>query len=317
MKRWSIILFISIIVLTACSKKQEIVQGYVEGNLIYQSSSQSGILTALKVQRGQSVQAGDELFALDPYPQVFQLAQAQAELASAQATLQNMERGLRPDEIKEIEADIVSTKAAIQYYQKEVKRYQDLSQQDYVPKSAYDEKNYQYHQNKAQLDRLQASLSLGRLGEREYAIKAQKQNVLSNEKEVAIMQWNASQKTVFSAGTGIVFDTYYKPGEWVAVGQPVVSLQMPENMYIIFFVSETSLARLHVGDLVSFSCDSFESSSTAKINYIASEAEYTPPVIYSELMREKLVYEVRASLKKEEALKFHPGQPIDVALNGK
>jgi len=317
MKKRCFMLLAPVFFFSGCSSDETVVQGYIEGDLIYQSSSQSGTLQTLAIHRGQAVKTGDLLFTLDPYPESLQFEQAQAELASAEATLHDMELGLRPDEIKEIEADIASTKAAINYYQKEVKRYQSLSQLNYAPKSAYDEKYYQYHQNKAQLERLQASLDLGHLGNREYVIAAQKETIQATEKNVASMQWNLSQKTVLSAGEGMIVDTYYKPGEWVNAGQAVTSLQTPENVYAIFFVGEVELAQLHIGDTVTVKRDNDQKALPATISYISSEAEYTPPVIYSESMRKKLVYEIRASFNKNVALEFHPGQPVDVRFHGK
>lgn len=316
MNKRYLLLLASLFFFSGCSSDETVVQGYIEGDLIYQSSSQSGTLQALAVHRGQTVKTGDLLFTLDPYPQSLQFEQAQAELASAEATLHDMELGLRPDEIKEIEADIASTKAAINYYQKEVKRYENLSQLNYAPKSAYDEKYYQYHQNKAQLERLQASLDLAHLGNREYVIAAQKELIEANQKNVASMGWNVSQKTISSAGDGIIVDTYYKPGEWVNAGQAVTSLQTPENVFIIFFVGEAQLAQVHIGDTVMVKRDNDQKSVPATVTYISSEAEYTPPVIYSESMRKKLVYEIRASFNNDIALQFHPGQPVDVTLHG-
>ena len=318
MKFFLTIVLSSACLLSACSNSSDnIVQGYVEGDLIYFSSSQSGALATLNINRGQNVNANELLFSLDSQPQSFQLAQANAELASEQATLKDLELGLRPDEIEEIEADIASTQAAITYFEKETKRYEDLSKLNYASKSAYDDKLYQYQQNVAQLKKLQASLRLGRIGDREYKIAAQKQKVTAAAANVESLQWNNTQKTVSTNIAGQIFDTYYKPGEWITAGQAVASLQTPENIYIIFFVGESQLGAVQIGSKVAFQCDDCKNPISATINYISSEAEYSPPVIYSENMREKLVYEVRAAIPKDIALQYHSGQPVDVALNGK
>ena len=318
MKKFLVAALISASLLASCSNDDNnVVQGYIAGDLIYEASSQSGILTRLDVQRGQAVKEGQTLFELDPAPQSYALTQANDELESAKATLQDMELGQRPDEIEEIENDIASTKAAIQYYQAEMSRYKQLSQQNYASKSSYDEKLYLYEQNTALLKKLEASLRLAKTGNRDNQIEAQKQTVLAATENVAIMQWNKAQKTVATSTAGLVFDTYYRRGEWIPAGQAVASIQTPENIYVVFFVSEAQLGKVQVGDTVAFQCDSCKSPTPATINYISSEAEYTPPVIYSESMREKLVYEVHAIMKKEVALQYHPGQPVDVALNGK
>jgi HlyD family secretion protein len=45
---------------------------------------------------------------------------------------------------------------------------------------------------------------------------------------------------------------------------------------------------------------------------VSPQAEYTPPVIYSEESRAKLVYLVEARPAPEQAVLFNPGQPIAV-----
>ena len=53
-------------------------------------------------------------------------------------------------------------------------------------------------------------------------------------------------------------------------------------------------------------------TSTATISFIAPQAEYTPPVIYSEASRAKLVYLVEARPPPQQAALINPGQPVTV-----
>jgi len=317
MKEFVTASLVCLLALSACSNSDDNrVQGYIEGELIYLSSSQSGALKRLDVQRGDRIKVEQALFQLDAQPESDTFVQAQAQLASDQATLQDMSLGQRPEEIEETKADIQSTQAAITYYAAQKHRYEQLAKLDYAAKADYDESIYQYEINTAALKRLQAELALGYQGQRQYQLEAQQQTVKAADAGVAIAQWHSAQKTVTSSASGVVFDTYYKLGEWVPAGQPVLSLQAPENIDVIFFVSETQLGHIHLGDTIAFACDACKSPAQATIDYISSSAEYTPPVIYSEDMRSKLVYEVRASIPNALALQYHPGQPVDVALNG-
>jgi HlyD family secretion protein len=318
MRRLLILQMISLLALTACSKNDEnIVQGYIEGELVYLSSSQAGSLAVLNAKRGDAVNAEKVLFQLNSQPETDELAQSAAMLANTQATLQDVSLGLRPEEMQEIEADIEATQAAITYYQAQMHRYEQLAKQDYAAKADYDQAIFQYNTNTATLKRLRAQLSLGAQGQRPYQIQAKNQTVQASSANVAVAQWKLAQKTVASGISGVVFDTYYKVGEWVDSGKPVLSVQAPQNIDLIFFVSEAQLGKIHVGDQVSFQCDACKNPTSAVINYIASSAEYTPPVIYSEDMRSKLVYEVRAHIADHVAMQYHPGQPVDVAINGK
>jgi HlyD family secretion protein len=110
-----------------------------------------------------------------------------------------------------------------------------------------------------------------------------------------------------------VSDTLFVQGDWVPSGAPVVSLLPPGNVKIRFFVPEPRLGAVAVGQKVSVGCDGC-APLTATISFIAPQAEYTPPVIYSKESRAKLVFLVEALPDAKDAAKLHPGQPVDVKL---
>jgi HlyD family secretion protein len=102
-------------------------------------------------------------------------------------------------------------------------------------------------------------------------------------------------------------------GEFAGPGQPVVSVLPPANVKIRFFIPEPALGRLHTGDKVTLACDGCAENLTGTVRFISAEAEYTPPVIYSEHEKAKLVYMAEAwPDATPEAL--HPGQPVRVKL---
>ena len=109
---------------------------------------------------------------------------------------------------------------------------------------------------------------------------------------------------------GIVADVLARPGETIPAGGAVVSLLPPENIFVRFFVPEPRLAEVHIGDRVALVCDNCPTDLTATISFISPQAEYTPPVIYSESTRAKLVYMVEARPSVEQAALINPGQPI-------
>jgi HlyD family secretion protein len=91
-----------------------------------------------------------------------------------------------------------------------------------------------------------------------------------------------------------------------------VSLLPPENIFVRFFVPEPRLAEVHIGDQVKLVCDNCPADLAATISFISPQAEYTPPVIYSESIRAKLVYMVEARPSPEQAALINPGQPVAV-----
>jgi len=121
-----------------------------------------------------------------------------------------------------------------------------------------------------------------------------------------------AQRRVSSPVAGRVADVLARPGETLIAGAPVVSLLPPENLFVRFFVPEAALATLHRGDTVALACDSCAPGLRATISFIAPQAEYTPPVIYSEESRAKLVYLIEARPAPSDAARLNPGQPVTV-----
>ena len=129
---------------------------------------------------------------------------------------------------------------------------------------------------------------------------------------LAQAEWNLSQKQQLAPQAGLVFDTLYRQGEWVEAGHPVVELLPPEDIEVRAFVPETEIGAIHPGDQARVYVDGVKEPFAGKLAYIFPQAEYTPPVIYSEETRSKLVYMVEVTFDPAIAANLHPGQPVDV-----
>jgi HlyD family secretion protein len=133
-----------------------------------------------------------------------------------------------------------------------------------------------------------------------------------DSQRVAQAEWNFTQKAQAAPQAGLVFDTLYREGEWVDAGHPVVVLLPPQNIEVRAFVPETQIGTIYPGDKVSVFVDGVSTPFSGTLRYIFPQAEYTPPVIYSEESRGKLVFMVEVDFDPETAAKLHPGQPVDV-----
>jgi HlyD family secretion protein len=125
-------------------------------------------------------------------------------------------------------------------------------------------------------------------------------------------QWRLDQRSVVAPVGGRVADVLARSGETMTAGEPVVSLLPPQNIFVRFFVPEANLASLHRGDRVEFTCDGCPAGLAGTISYISPTAEYTPPLIYSETTKAKLVYRIEVRPPPEQAVLLNPGQPIEV-----
>jgi HlyD family secretion protein len=125
-------------------------------------------------------------------------------------------------------------------------------------------------------------------------------------------QTRLARRNAYTPSDSTVEQIYYRPGETVPGGRPVVALLPPGNLKIRFFASQAILPTIKFGDIVDVSCDGCEKGLTAKVSFIARSAEYTPPVIYSQEERAKLVFLIEA--RPELPDKFRVGQPVTVTL---
>jgi HlyD family secretion protein len=132
------------------------------------------------------------------------------------------------------------------------------------------------------------------------------------EARLASAQTRLARRKALSPVTGAVQQIYYRPGELVPAGRPVVSLLPPGNIKVRFFVSETMLPKIALGQAVTVHCDGCKADVPARVTFISRTAEFTPPVIYSLEERAKLVFLIEARSDTPGDLRV--GQPVDVRL---
>ena len=135
------------------------------------------------------------------------------------------------------------------------------------------------------------------------------------EARVNTSQTRLMRRSGFAPVSGSIQQIYFREGEMVPAQRPVLSIMPPGNMKVRFFVPETDLPKLALGDEVRVTCDNCAGDLAARIYFLATQAEYTPPVIYSLDERNKLVYLVQARPNKPEGLRV--GQPVSVFLKAK
>jgi HlyD family secretion protein len=303
-----------LLLLTSCSHHSAHYLGYVEGRYVYLSSAVSGNLIQLAVHKGETVQANQVAFQLDPQPELSQLNTAKAQLTQAQQELENIKSGERSTIIARLEAQISQAQANVIFSKKMFERNGELVKTGAVGKAVFDESRARFEADQQKLNEAQANLREARLGGRTNLIAAQAARVEAAKYQVEQYEWMLAQKTVKIPVDGFVQDTLFRQNEFVPAGKPVISFLPPDNRILIFFVPENILSRLKLGAEISFTCDGCKKNIPATINYISSQAEYTPPVIYSENTRDKLVYWIEAKIDPSVVKSMHPGEPVQVSI---
>ena len=286
--------------------------GYAEGDYVYVSSALGGTLSQLNVRAGDQVTQGMALFALEAENELAARQEADARLARTEAQLANANKGKRQDEIAVIEAQIDQARAQARLNAAALAREEKLVQQGFVSAAHRDELRAAQAQSSAHLDELLAQLKVARLPARVDERAAAAADREAARQSVRQLAWREAQKSRSAPASGVVSDTFFRVGEWVQAGQPVLALLPPGNIKARFFVPEGVVGQLRTGAAVTLVCDGCPAPIPARISFIANRAEYTPPVIYSNAQRAKLVFMVEARPSPADAVKLKPGQPLEV-----
>lgn len=276
-KRTNLLLTVATtLLITGCGKGRSDFSGYIDTDMTYLSSSYSGRLQKLDVQRGSLVEASQILFQVDPTYESLTAAIDQSNVAALLS------------ELAQVKDQIIYAKQRLSREQK--MRKTEASSKDDVELA---QKNLDVLNN--QLKSLEARIA---------ASKGTTERTL----------WQKAQKYGVAESSGLVFDTFMMPGEYVQAGQPVVALITPESLKVTFFVNEPELAALKLGQKVNISSDGMTKPLRGTIDFISNRAEYTPPVIFSREERSKLVFKVVARPESPDLQSVHLGQPVTVSI---
>ena len=287
--------------------------GYVEGEFVRVAAPLSGTLLELAVQRGTQVAKDAPLFTLESEQERAARAESEARVRQAQATLANLEKARRPPEIAAARAQLAQAQASLRQSEADLARTQKLVADKFLPPQQRDQALAARDRDRGRVAELSQQLQVANLPARVDEIAAATADVKAASDALAQAQWRLEQKSQTAPAAGLVADTLYRAGEWVAAGAPVVSLLPPANVKLRFYVPETVVGSLRIGDAVTVRCDGCGADIPAKVRFIATQAEFTPPVIYSRENRANLVFLVEAWPDTPNPA-LHPGLPVEVAL---
>jgi HlyD family secretion protein len=288
-------------------------QGYAEADFVKVGPTQQGLLTAVAVARGDAVHAGDLLFTQDEVDDRAARDQAAQMLAQAREQLGNLLNSGKPTEIAQAEANLADARATLARASADQTRAEAQLPSGGVSRQAVDQFRAEHLSAQAKVDAAQAALTQARapMG-REGEIQAQRAYVSSYRSALGMAEWKLAQRRVVAPVDARVADVLARPGETMAAGSPVVSLLPAGNIFVRFFVPEPLFSTIHRGDTVGLVCDGCPTDLSATVSFISPQAEYTPPLIYSESSKAKLVFLVEARPPHEQAVRLNPGQPIQV-----
>jgi HlyD family secretion protein len=307
------LLVLAALVLGGCTRRESSAyQGYLEGEFVTLASPLAGRLEKLTVAKGARVTAGTPLFRLEQGAESAALNEAAGRLRAAQARLADLRKGQRPSELAALDARLAQARAAAELSGRELERVTRLHETRVTSDDDFDRARLSHEASVKLVAELAAQFDTARLGARADVIAAAEAEAAAAQAALDRAGWAVAQKSQAAPRDGLVYDTLYREGEFVAAAAPVIALLPPENIKARFFVPEADFSTLKAGDVVRVVLTGRDAPLEASISYLAPKPEYTPPILYNRENRSKLVFMVEAVFDPAVARELHPGQPVEV-----
>ena len=274
----------------------------------------SGRISAVKVQEGDKVSAGQVLALLDPVPFQTDVNSARADLAQAQAQLDKTRRGFRIEEVEQARANVAQRAADLENAQVTLRRQQQLVASGLVTHQQIDDAQARVHMSEAALAASRGQLTLELHGSRIEDIEAQEATVASAQARLEKAQTALADATLLAPSNGIISVRAREPGAIVQVGQTVYTLTLNDPVWIRAYVSQPRLGRIKPGMVVKLTIDSMPGKHyDGTVGFISPEAEFTPKTVQTEQVRDDLVYRIRVIASDPDNV-FRQGMPVTVLI---
>lgn len=266
-------------------------------------------------QEGDVVSGGQELARLDTSELQAARDAASAQVAGAEARLQEMERGARPEEVAQAQAGADAAEQRAQDARRDASRAQKLFDGGAVSQQALDKAKTGLDVANAARDQARDALSLVKQGPRAEVVRAQRAVVAQARANLDRANAALTNAVIKAPFPGVVTVRHREPGETVSPGAPVLTVLNPDDRWVRIYVREDQIGRVHVGMKATITADTYpDRDYQGEVTYIGSQAEFTPRNVQTAEERIKLVYPVKVRITGDEAFELKPGVPADVTL---
>jgi HlyD family secretion protein len=287
------------------------VSGNIEATEVDVGFKISGRIVSRFFEEGDWIKKGAVLAKLDDEDLRNKLEVARATLASAQARLNKLLAGSRPEEIKQAEASLHQAQSDLGNKEIQYQRMKSLYDRGVVAKEAFDNAETSYKMAQAAVRVATENYQLVKEGPRKEDIEDARAQVDQARASVKLDETQLSYTTLYAPISGVVLVKSGEIGEVVNPGTPILTMADVENVWLKAYIPETDLSRVKWGQEVIVTTDLRpQKKYMGKISFISSQAEFTPKQIQTEKERVTLVYRIKVDISnKDHELK--PGMPAD------
>ncbi len=287
------------------------VSGNIEAQEVNIGFKISGKIATLTVQEGDWVEKGTIVGKLDDRDFRHRLELAQASLRTAEARLEKLLAGSRPEEIREAEAALHQAQFDVINRKNQYDRMKALFERGVIPKETLDNVETGYKMAQAQLQRAEERYKLIKEGPRKEEIEEARAQVEQARASLRLSEAQLNDTMLSSPISGIVLVKSAEAGEVVNPGTTVITLADIRNVWLKAYIPETELGRVKWGQEVIVTTDlKPQKEYKGRITFISSQAEFTPKQIQTEKERVTLVYRIKIDIPNPDK-ELKPGMPAD------
>jgi len=301
-----------------------IFSGTVETTEVRLSFKTSGKIKKIFFDEGDRIVQGDLAAELDNTDELLNISASEANLDYSNAVLSEVLAGSRKQEIKNAKAGLDIAKASMKKAEAELsqaesdeKRFKTLYSQNGISKRSYElyktayEKALQtYEESKGAVQKAEETLSLAIEGSRNEAVAKAKAMVSISEKALDQAKQKLEYTKLHSPVSGTVLTKSAENGEFVQPGSTILTAADTENVWIRGYVSGEYLGKIHIGQKVTVSSDSYpDKNYEGKITYISDKAEFTPKSVQTYEERINYMYRIKADVDNSSQ-ELKSGMPV-------
>jgi HlyD family secretion protein len=300
--------------LTASVQQGLTLYGNIDQRQVELAFIDSERIAEMLVQEGMRVEPGQILARLETRRLRDTIAVAEAQTASAEASLLRLKNGTRPEEIEQARAVVASAEAELMFATAQYKRYSSLatSSSMAVSKQDVEEALLRLNTASAKLIQEQLALQLAEIGPRQEDIAEAESALLANTRDLERLRNQLADAELTSPACSVISRRLMEPGDMALPQKPVFSLAVLSPKWVRAYVSEPDLGRIRYGMNAVIHTDSHpDESISGTVGFISSVAEFTPKMVQTPELRTSLVYEVRIYVEdREDRLRL--GMPVTV-----
>ena len=302
---------IALMFLAGCGEKQDSLHGYAEGKFVLLAPETTGRVKTVSVLEGAHVDAGALLFQLEDAGEQAALEAARASAEAAGARFDDAAAGGRKQEIAAARDQMDQARAVQDRARKDQVRAAALFEAGTIPKAQLDAATAAAETANAQVSELRQRLTLVELPARDDQLR----NLTQGAREATAQAQGAAdalrRRAVMAPTAGKVERVVRHGGDVASPTMPVVRFLPDGQMIAVLYIAESRLAQTPVGTRLVIHCDGCPADAKAEIVSIANEPEFTPPVIYSDSERARLVFRAEAKL---QGFAPPPGTPLSAEI---